>query len=473
MATIIKLKNSVTTTNAPSSLQQGEVAINVADRKVWVGNAATTPIQLLGEGATGSFTTLSVSGVATFSAGTAALPSITTTGDTNTGIFFPAADTIAFTEGGVESVRINASGNVGIGSTNPTTRLVVDAPTCQITGTSTTGTNSVLLRLNNTGGYFFVGRDNDTGTSFGTPYASLVWSNGAYPMVFGTNDTERMRIDSAGNVLIGTNTNPSSLKLNVNGTTGSTRFLVSSSSSASTPDYSFISDGGLGMFRLPNVLGFSVGGVERMRLDSVGTLGISVVPAAWGGSFPALQVESAALFGIANTSYAGLSANAYIDSSSFANDSKYINTAAASIYLQSSGTHVWYTAPSGTANAAITWTERMSVTNLGVLSFNSGYGSSAPAYGCRAWVNFNGTGTVAIRASGNVSSITDNGTGYYTLNFTTALPNVNYATNITVNGGNANGGTINSQATVSVSIYTWDALNNLLDVGEACVSIHR
>jgi hypothetical protein len=62
----------------------------------------------------------------------------------------------------------------------------------------------------------------------------------------------------------------------------------------------------------------------------------------------------------------------------------------------------------------------------GDLSFNSGYGSAAVAYGCRAWVNFNGTGTVAIRASGNVTSITDNGTGDYTINFTTAMPDANY-----------------------------------------------
>jgi hypothetical protein len=53
---------------------------------------------------------------------------------------------------------------------------------------------------------------------------------------------------------------------------------------------------------------------------------------------------------------------------------------------------------------------------------------SAPIYACRAWVNFNGTGTVAIRASGNVSSITDNGVGTYTVNFTTAVPDVNYTT---------------------------------------------
>lgn len=52
---------------------------------------------------------------------------------------------------------------------------------------------------------------------------------------------------------------------------------------------------------------------------------------------------------------------------------------------------------------------------------------SAPVYACRAWVNFNGTGTVAIRASGNVTSITDNGVGNYTVNFTTAMPDANYA----------------------------------------------
>jgi len=63
----------------------------------------------------------------------------------------------------------------------------------------------------------------------------------------------------------------------------------------------------------------------------------------------------------------------------------------------------------------------------GNLQFNSGYGSVATAYGCRAWVNFNGSGTPAIRASGNVTSITDNGTGDYTVNFTSAMPDINYS----------------------------------------------
>ena len=66
----------------------------------------------------------------------------------------------------------------------------------------------------------------------------------------------------------------------------------------------------------------------------------------------------------------------------------------------------------------------------GDIQFNSGYGSVATAYGCRAWVNFNGTtnvgGFCTIRASGNVSSITDNGTGNYTVNFSTAMTDANY-----------------------------------------------
>ena len=78
----------------------------------------------------------------------------------------------------------------------------------------------------------------------------------------------------------------------------------------------------------------------------------------------------------------------------------------------------------------------------GDLSFNSGYGSAAVAYGCRAWVNFNGTGTPAIRASGNVTSITDNNTGDYTVNFTTAMPDANYS--VTTSGFESQGSYVTS-----------------------------
>jgi hypothetical protein len=72
------------------------------------------------------------------------------------------------------------------------------------------------------------------------------------------------------------------------------------------------------------------------------------------------------------------------------------------------------------------------------LQFNSGYGSTATAYGCRAWVNFNGTGTVAIRSSANVSSITDNGTGNYTVNFAIAMPDNQYSFLVSGDGAGNN-----------------------------------
>lgn len=76
---------------------------------------------------------------------------------------------------------------------------------------------------------------------------------------------------------------------------------------------------------------------------------------------------------------------------------------------------------------------------------------------CRAWVNFNGTGTVAIRASFNVSSITDNSTGNYTINFTNALPDANYATVALQHDAVGTGGQINGttgQTTTALQITT-------------------
>ena len=77
---------------------------------------------------------------------------------------------------------------------------------------------------------------------------------------------------------------------------------------------------------------------------------------------------------------------------------------------------------------------RLRVTATGLFQFDSGYGDIATAYGCRAWVNFNGS--AGIRASGNVSSVTDNGAGDFTINFTTAMPDANYA--VTCNAADVN-----------------------------------
>jgi phospholipase/lecithinase/hemolysin len=102
-------------------------------------------------------------------------------------------------------------------------------------------------------------------------------------------------------------------------------------------------------------------------------------------------------------------------------------------------------------------TNALSVTS-GNLQFNSGYGSVATAYGCRAWVNFNGTGTVAIRASGNVTSITDIATGTYTINMTTAMPDINYSVSGVASrsgtSGQAGAGTIVTDNSVNTARTT-------------------
>ena len=134
------------------------------------------------------------------------------------------------------------------------------------------------------------------------------------------------------------------------------------------------------------------------------------------------------------------------------------NNASGDLLIRSSGGYVRVRS-TGTNEMAFlsAGTERMRIDSAGTLQFNSGYGSVAPAYGCRAWVNFNGTGTVAIRASGNVSSITDNGVGNYTVNFTTAMPDANFATVVSAMTADGLGGVrfngAGATTTSSVKVY--------------------
>jgi len=138
--------------------------------------------------------------------GTASSPVISFRDDLNTGIFRATTDTLGFSTGGLERMRINSSGNVGIGTSSIGARLDIVGTTGTMRITSSTGTNGVNLRVNNTGGDFYFGRENSTGGAFGvTAYSSLLWSEGAYPMVFATNNAERMRITAGGSVGIGTN----------------------------------------------------------------------------------------------------------------------------------------------------------------------------------------------------------------------------------------------------------------------------
>ena len=118
----------------------------------------------------------------------------------------------------------------------------------------------------------------------------------------------------------------------------------------------------------------------------------------------------------------------------------------------------------------------------GNFRFNSGYGSAAVAYGCRAWVDFDGTGTPAISASGNVTSITDNGVGNYTVNFTTAMPDASYAyIGLARSRYNATTGQTpvvsswlsDTKTTSAVQVRSFEANNIAFDSSEVNISVFR
>jgi hypothetical protein len=252
MPTILKTKNSVTTTVVPTTLQQGELAVNITDKKLWVGNAATTPVQLLGAGVTGDVvgpasstdnavarfdgttgkiiqnsavtiadTTgdITTAGYLITAAGAVGTPALTTTGDTNTGIFFPAADTIAFSEGGAEAMRIDSDGDVGIGTDSPAQKLHI------------AGTGDTRLQVESTSsgaGVIYLNASTAALAAYNTIQSrngsTVQWAIGGSgtenALPFYTNGTtERMRIDSSGNVLVGTTSVPS--------TTGGSGFISS------------------------------------------------------------------------------------------------------------------------------------------------------------------------------------------------------------------------------------------------------
>jgi hypothetical protein len=127
-------------------------------------------------------------------------------------------------------------------------------------------------------------------------------------------------------------------------------------------------------FPAADTIAFAEGGVESARLDSSGNLGLGVTPSAWWSSSKAMQIGAGTIVQgrTGSADFAEIGANVFLNSSAAAT---YIATAAASRYQQSGGGHFWYTAPSGTAGNAISFSQAMTLTAGGSL----GVGTTSPA----------------------------------------------------------------------------------------------
>jgi hypothetical protein len=237
----------------------------------------------------------------------------------------------------------------------------------------------------------------------------------------GSITVSSITLDSDNNFSIKSNTGATILSANGTGLiTGIASGSAITNAQLTTPtvsgNLSFDSTGTTGV-RVPsaNTLTFHTTGTEDMRITSDGKVGV-------GTSSPGDRLHV-----YENTSYVGIKLQ---------NQTSFMT----SFVHDGLGGH-GFIYKSGALDTAFynNDVETMRVKSGGAFQFNSGYGSVATAYGCRAWVNFNGQGTVAIRASGNVTSITDNATGQYTVNFTTSMPDANYAVAATMNGESGTG----------------------------------
>jgi len=255
-------------TNFATAITLGNTAVYLGNTTTSLGNVTLTNVTI-------SSGNVSIS-TATVGAGSNTAPSITTTGDTNTGIFFPAADTIAFTEGGVEAARIDSSGNFGIGTSSPAYKLDVSAASgnvyAQVKRASQT-TGEVGLHLN--GG--------TSGVTWDIYQAGS--SNLLRFYVDGASAGDKMVIDASGQVGIGT-ASPGT-KLDVVGNIrarGSASPTVTFNDGAIENTLSINSSAFQLSVPSANPITFLTTNAERMRISSAGDVGI-------GTSSPAAHLE--------------------------------------------------------------------------------------------------------------------------------------------------------------------------------------
>jgi hypothetical protein len=248
--------------------------------------------------------------------------------------------------------------------------------------TASSGTSSIRQQFVSTGGTFSVGLDSSTGSVFTAAYAGIIWHDGNYPLVFGVNNAEALRLTSSSlytasgiNVGIGTSSptfsaggglhisNATAANVRLQDTTTNVFTNIwqadngSSSSFLIDVDPNNVGSGGTNFF-------INTAGTTKVTLNTSGNLGLGVAPSAWGSTYRAFQVGlGTSLTGITNDVDVNLTNNARFDGTNWI----YIATSPAERYRQNNGTHAWFNAASGSSGTNVTFTQAMTLDASGRL----------------------------------------------------------------------------------------------------------
>jgi len=344
-----------------------------------------------------------MTGVLVMPDGTNSAPSISNTGDTNTGMFFGAADTVSFTAGGTKRLDINTTGidvtgNMVVSgtvdgvdvatrdgvltSTTTTANAALPKAGGAVTGNVTFGDNDKAIfgagsdlqiyhnsannksYIEESGSGNLVIRGSDIDILAGNGEAAInVAQDGAVTLY--NNNAAKLATTATGININNAGQSQSALSIG-GGSTNAALTLRGSTGSAYAWQVSSNAHVASALeFTRSTAVGGTTFSTPSMVLDASGNVGIGVVPEpTWSSNNTALQIgDAGVLFASTNDSFVGLAANAYFDSTN--SRYEYINTDFATLYQQLDGTHVWSTAASGSADAAITWSESMRLTSAG------------------------------------------------------------------------------------------------------------
>jgi hypothetical protein len=409
MATQVQIRKGTTAQHASFTGAVAELSVDTDKKTVVVHDGTTAG----GVPLVTNTRTETITGTKTFSNAVLTTSSFTNnptlSGGTANGVLYLNGSKVA-TSG---SALVFDGKNFLVGAAASGSALSGDATVAAVRDNATT----------NVGSFKAIGGANQTQIElFATPSTIGLWSNGNVPMLFAVNNSEQMRLTSTG---LGIGTSSPSQKLDVSGSARVTGSVYSTSFINTSNGTSYFTDAstGNGIYvggstaTPANTLLFYTNAAERMRIDSSGNLGLGVTPSAWGGS-GVKAFDMGAAGGIAGSSSdVGVLANAYYNGTNWIY--KISSLAARYQILVGSGSHAWYTAASGTAGNAITFTQAMTLDASGNLGIGTSSPSSTSGFTTLTLNNATSGGIIDFQNNTSlVGRIYNNATNFYIYNQT-------------------------------------------------------